>query len=315
MNKRISAPLLASLLIASIAVPQAEEKLQPEQLQKIESLQRRADKLTFGEPGAYNYHLAKARTWLDLALSEYRVNDADVIIVSAIFQAESLLDALEKKQTSIRMDTPILIEGSEAVRPDLWRKIFALKRDTHFSCGQRPVAEAEVPLVWAGHEKHKPIWEHAEPHVRSAERLLKEASNAINECFTRIPAIEKIALSSDALFQFGNAGLEPSALGRLNTLFENIRALKTLDEIKLAGHTDRLRSDGRQERNQILSEQRAESIKKYLAGKGIPDDKIHASGTGSSQPLVQCPSDQSKAMQVECLKPNRRVEIILRGSR
>ena len=83
----------------------------------------------------------------------------------------------------------------------------------------------------------------------------------------------------------------------------------------LVGHTDRLRSDGHPERNQLLSEQRAESIKQYLVGKGIPADKIRASGAGSSQPIVQCPTGMSKEKQVICLRPNRRVEIVLRGGK
>jgi outer membrane protein OmpA-like peptidoglycan-associated protein len=63
----------------------------------------------------------------------------------------------------------------------------------------------------------------------------------------------------------------------------------------------------------LLSEQRAESIRQYLIGKGIAADKIHASGAGSTQPIVQCSTRMSKAKQVECLQPNRRVEILLRG--
>jgi outer membrane protein OmpA-like peptidoglycan-associated protein len=315
MSKYIFLPLLSALLLGSIAIAQAAEELLPEQLQKIESLQRRADKLAFGELGTDNYHLAKARTWLDLALSEYHENEANGFVTSAIVQAETLLDALEKKQTNISMDTPAQVNGSEPVRPDLWNKIAALKKHEKFSCGQRPVAEAEVLLVWAGHEKLESSWAHAEPYAHSAEDLLKEALTSINDCVARVPAIEKIALSSDALFEFGSAELEPSALWRLNRLADSIKQETKVEEVELVGHTDRLRSDGNQERNQLLSEQRAGSIRQYLIDKGIPADKIHASGAGSSQPLVQCASSESKAKQVACLKPNRRVEIILRGSR
>ncbi len=67
-------------------------------------------------------------------------------------QAETLLDALEKKQPIISMDTPQQLPGSDPVRPDLWNRIAALKKDKNFSCAQRPIAEAEVNLVWAGHE-------------------------------------------------------------------------------------------------------------------------------------------------------------------
>jgi outer membrane protein OmpA-like peptidoglycan-associated protein len=322
--------LLFSILLGGISPVQAAEKSRPnafqqiEQLQHIESLQHRADKLVFGETGADNYLLAKARTWLDMALSEYHENEGNGIIPAAIEQVETLLDALEKKQTGISMDTPVQVTGSEAVRPDLWNKIATLKKHEKFYCGQRPIAEAEVHLVWAGHEKLESSWAHAQSYARSAEILLKEAQASIDKCAaasasamtqTAPPVIEKLTLSSDALFEFGEAALEPSALWRLNRLADNIRKVNTLEEVVLVGHTDRLRSDGHPERNQLLSEQRAESIKQYLAGKGIAADKIHTSGAGSSQPLVECSTRQSKAKQIDCLQPNRRVEIILRGAK
>jgi len=283
----------------------------PEQLQQIESLQRRADRLAFGALGENNYHLAKARAWLDLALGEYHENEGTGIVPSAIEQAGALLDALDNKQTGISMDTPNPVAGSEAVRPDLWNRIAALKKNEKFSCGQRPVAEAEIYLVWAGHEKLESSWEHAQPYAQSAEDLIDEAQTAIEVC---APVIEKITISTDALFAFDQPTLETSALPLIDRLADRIKKIHTLDEVVLVGHTDRLRSDGHPERNQLLSEQRAESIRQYLIRKRIPADKIHASGVGSSQPLVDCPTKANKERQVVCLQPNRRVEITLRGT-
>jgi len=308
-----SPALLFTLLLVSAPLVHAAGEALPEQLRQIESLQRRADKQAFGEPGANNYHLAKARTWLDLALSEYHENEGTDLVPAAIGQAEKLLDALEKKQADISRDTPVQVPGSEAVRPDLWNRIAAMKKHDKFSCGQRPIAEAEVHLVWAGHEKFESNWEHAQSYARSAEDLLNEAQTSINDCVARMPVIEKVTLSTDALFAFGKSTLEPSALWRLNRLADSINMAKTLEEVVLVGHADRLRSDGHPERNQLLSEQRAESIKQYLIGKGIAEDKIHATGVGSSQPLVECPTASSKEVQAICLQPNRRVEVTLRG--
>lgn len=307
--------MLLIFLFSSFSLAHAAVESPPEQLQQIESLQRRADKLDLGELGANNYHLAKARTWLDMALSEYYESEGSGIVPSVIEQAETLLDALEKKQTVITMDTPMLLPGSEAIRPDLWSKLATLKKLDKFSCGQRAIAEAEVHLVWAGHEKLESGWSHAESYARSAEDLVKEAQTSINNCTARIPVIEKITLSNNALFGFDEAKLEPSELWRLNRLTDSIKTAKSLEEVVLVGHTDRLRTDGHQERNQILSEKRAESIKKYLIGKGIAADKIHASGAGSSQPLVQCSTKQSKEKQMACLQPNRRVEIVLHSAK
>lgn len=320
--------LSLGMLLSSLSLAHATEDVQPGQLQQIEALQHRAEKLVFDERDLNNYPLAKAHTWLDLALSEYYDHDNSGMISAAIGQAEALLDALEKNQTgisaNISMDTPLQIPGSEAVRPDLLDKLAALKKHEKFACAQRPIAEAEVYLVWTGHEKSESGWTHAESYARNVEDLIYAAQVAIDNCVpiatpaAPIPlphVIEKISLSGDALFAFDKATLNPSALTRLDELAESIKAASVLEEVILVGHTDHLRSDGHLERNQLLSEQRAESIKQYLIGKGIPADKIHASGAGASQPVVQCATNLSKAKLVACLQPNRRVEIILRGEK
>jgi outer membrane protein OmpA-like peptidoglycan-associated protein len=330
MNKAVfillSRSLLLGVLLGNVSAALAADEILPQQSQEIETLQRRAEKLVTDGLDPNNYHLAKARTWLDLALSEHYDKDDTGIIPAAILQAENLLDALEHKQTDISMRMPLQTQGSEAVRPDLWDKIAALKKHEKFSCGQRPTAEAEVYLVWAGHEYAESGWSHAESYIRAVEDHIYAAQVAIDNCASvpaaaptlpppPTPPLEKITLSGDALFAFNKATLNPSALWRLDNLADEIKAVTQLDEVILVGHTDRLRSDKHDDRNQLLSEQRAESIKQYLIGKGIPADKIRASGAGSSQPIVQCSSKQSKEKLIACLQPNRRVEIILRGAK
>lgn len=321
MNKTILAPSFILLMCGIFSTAQGADVARPQHLQRIEELQRRADKLAFGDIGSNNYHLAKARTWLNFALSEHFVMDNSGIVSSATEQAENLLDALESNQTDISQDTPRQLDGSESVRLDQWDKIAALKNQAQFSCGQRHVAEAEVHLVWAGHEKSEYGWSHAESYVRTAENLVHEATVAINDCAeasqiaqeTPARVVEKITQSSDALFEFGKATLNSYSLWRLDKLVDSIRELTTLDGVDLVGHTDHLSKNGRQKFNMLLSRKRAESIKQYLIGKGIPAKKILASGAGSSQPLVRCSTRQSRKKQIACLQPNRRVEIILRG--
>jgi outer membrane protein OmpA-like peptidoglycan-associated protein len=308
--------LLFALLLCAAPLSHAGEEAPPAKLQQIETLQRRAEKLVFDALDPASYHLAKARAWLDLALSEYHEKDTTGILESAVGQAESLLDALDSKSTSVSMRMPQQTPGSETVRPDLWDKIAALKGLEKFPCGQRPLATAEVYLVWAGHEFHEEGQSHAESYMRAVENLVYEAKVAIDNCVdvpAQTPLLSVTTLSGDALFAFDQSTLNPNALWRLDNVVENIRKVKQLEEVMLVGHTDHMRSDRKEERNQQLSERRAETIKKYLVNKGIPADKIRTKGAGSSQPVVQCPANQSRAKQIACLQPNRRVEIILRG--
>lgn len=309
----------------------------PANLEQIEALQKRSDKLVFGEVGSDNYHLAKARAWLDMALSEYHQTDTSGMMFAAIVQAETLLTALENKQADITMDTPNALQGTEVVRTDLWEKIASAKQNLNFKCGQRQLAEAEVALVWAGHEKLEAGWSHAESYGRSAEDSLYNAQVAMDNCAkddakakalaaSALPGagdadaagvrnVEKFTLSGDAMFEFGTDHLVSGATASLDKLADAIKEWTAVKEVKLIGYTDRLRSDGNEAKNQQLSEARATAIKRYLVGKGIPETEITTKGGGSSKPVVTCPNKMSKAKLVACLQPNRRVEITLRGEK
>ncbi len=69
-------------------------------------------------------------------------------------------------------------------------------------------------------------------------------------------------------------------------------------EIELSGHTDSL---GDAEANLQLSEQRVQSVKNYLVGRGVPSRRISGKGYGGSMPIA--PSDTEANRQL-----NRRVE-------
>jgi len=47
-------------------------------------------------------------------------------------------------------------------------------------------------------------------------------------------------------------------------------------------------------------------------GQGIPKDKIETIGMGEKQPVVQCDQKSMKAL-IECLQPNRRVDVQVKG--
>jgi outer membrane protein OmpA-like peptidoglycan-associated protein len=317
MMNKFTLSLLTIALWSCVSTAQAAD-LSPQDLQTIEALQKRADKLAFGEIGSENYHLAKARTWLDLALSEYHQTDTTGLVQAATAQARGLLEALENKEANISLDTPKLLEGTEVVRQDLWDKIAAMKANANMGCGSAKIAEAEVYLVWTGHEKMESGWTHGESYARAAENLIYEAQVGITNCANAVPTVknvEKLSLSGDATFVFGTNKLTDGAEVKLNKLAEGIKGWAQLQGVEVIGHTDRLRSDGNEAKNQELSERRAEVIRRYLAAKGVAADKIRASGVGSSRPLVQCDAKASKSQQVKCLQPNRRVEIILRGEK
>jgi outer membrane protein OmpA-like peptidoglycan-associated protein len=70
--------------------------------------------------------------------------------------------------------------------------------------------------------------------------------------------------------------------------------------IRVEGHTD---NTGVREANQRLSQDRADSVRAYLMGKGISGDRVEAIGYGPDRPLVSNDDPNGRA-------ENRRTEIV-----
>lgn len=69
-------------------------------------------------------------------------------------------------------------------------------------------------------------------------------------------------------------------------------------KVEIAGHTDSVGSDAY---NTLLSQQRAEAVRSYLIEKGIPGDRMTATGYGESEPVASNETEEGR-------NANRRVE-------
>jgi OOP family OmpA-OmpF porin len=124
--------------------------------------------------------------------------------------------------------------------------------------------------------------------------------------------IQKLTLSTDVLFEFDKAELKDAGKQKLDELADQVKGAK-VDEIVVVGHADRI---GSENYNEKLSQARAQSVKDYLAERGAQTNVITAQGKGESAPLTgdQCKKMAGKKL-IECLQPDRRVEIEVLGSR
>ncbi|MBS3917171.1 MAG: OmpA family protein [Sulfuritalea sp.] len=128
------------------------------------------------------------------------------------------------------------------------------------------------------------------------------------------PAAQKVTLAADALFDFDKAVLRPEGKAKLDDVTDKLKGMK-LEVIIAVGHTDRIGSD---QYNQKLSEKRAEAVKAYLVGKGVEPNRIYTEGKGEKQPVTgdKCGKSEKKTKQlIECLQPDRRVEIEVIGTK
>ncbi len=124
------------------------------------------------------------------------------------------------------------------------------------------------------------------------------------------PVTEKVTLASEALFDFDKSVIRSDAKGKLDGLVGSMRGVN-VEVIIAIGHTD---SIGSVAYNQKLSERRAASVKAYMVSKGIQPNRIYTEGKGKKQPIKACTEKVRKKL-IECLQPNRRVEIEVVGTR
>lgn len=119
----------------------------------------------------------------------------------------------------------------------------------------------------------------------------------------------RIVLAGDALFKSDRSSIKDLSMEgkiRLDDVASRLKALGEIEQIRIVGHADEM---GKADGNRRLSEKRARAIKSYLVAKGVKPGVIITSGVGASQPVVQCDMKMPRKQLVECLAPNRRVEI------
>ena len=128
------------------------------------------------------------------------------------------------------------------------------------------------------------------------------------------PTGDKITVAADALFDFDKATLRPAGKATLDQVVAKAKAIK-LEVIIAVGHTDHFGSDAY---NQKLSERRAAAVKTYVVSKGIDANRVYTEGKGEKNPVTkpgQCPGKKPTKSVIECLQPDRRVDIELIGTK
>ncbi len=120
-----------------------------------------------------------------------------------------------------------------------------------------------------------------------------------------------VTLAADNTFAFNKAVLTKSAKANLdNAVIAKLGACASVQSVIITGHADRL---GSQSYNQKLSEKRAGAVQAYLAGKGLKAEHVETMGAGKTQPIKSCDDKLGRKKLIECLAPNRRVTIDVKG--
>jgi outer membrane protein OmpA-like peptidoglycan-associated protein len=108
----------------------------------------------------------------------------------------------------------------------------------------------------------------------------------------------KLIMPGNVTFRSGSSEIQGDFYDTLNSVANSLKEFPD-SNVKINGYTD---STGDAMKNQILSEQRAASVARYMQSQGVPSARLQTAGYGARAPLD---SNNTEAGR----QANRRVEI------
>jgi OOP family OmpA-OmpF porin len=199
-----------------------------------------------------------------------------------------------------------------------------VKVETYSIDAQGNIVKSNVDECWrtTGWTRELAIKE-CDPHLFPDEQVVKapEPVAKAPEPVAKAPKVaperapmlpRKMTFSADALFGFDSAELKPHGKVALEEFISHLWDVQ-YDMIIVTGYTDRL---GAKAYNKRLSVRRAESVKAYIGSNGINPRHIFADGKGeaNSETGTYCDNVRRGPDLIECLTPDRRVEIEVTGT-
>jgi len=109
-----------------------------------------------------------------------------------------------------------------------------------------------------------------------------------------------VALSGGLLFDTGKTALKAGAKSTLTKIAEQLKT-NPAARVSVEGHTDSVGSD---EKNQQLSQKRADAVRDFIVAAGVPADHVTAAGKGEAEPIA---TNKTAAGRQQ----NRRVELVI----
>ena len=135
---------------------------------------------------------------------------------------------------------------------------------------------------------------------------VQELHQAMQALGARESALEvTVSLPTDVLFDFDKAEIRPDAAAALARLATVIRGYPA-GRAEIQGHTD---AKGNAAYNQLLSERRAEAVKRWLVEREkVAADHLATRGFGKSRPVAENDTEAGR-------QKNRRVEVVVQKGR
>lgn len=128
-----------------------------------------------------------------------------------------------------------------------------------------------------------------------------------------LPVYESVGFDANVLFDSNKSNLRPAGRDSLDAFVGKIKGLEA-QSMLVVGYADRM---GSADSNQILSQERVDTVKAYLVSRGVAANRVDTSARGERQPSTwagEC-KDANNPKNVACMQPDRHVYIEISGSR
>jgi OOP family OmpA-OmpF porin len=218
--------------------------------------------------------------------------------------------AVAEEPTEIRefTDEPVTAADEPYIAPEFYDEEVADEDIEPFAYAeeeQEPEATISEPTV---EPEEAAI---SEPTVQPEEAVVAQAEEPAPAKPIVLPVT--ITLDAEALFDFDRSLVRSNDRMKLDNLVNGLQGVD-YDTVVVVGHADRI---GTQGYNQRLSERRAAAVKSYLVNKGVPADRIQTEGRGEFEPATDPQACQGMRKQtlIDCLQPDRRVEVTVTGQK
>ena len=250
----------------------------------------------------------------------YKTIDADKSKITALLNdiaaLESLRDDLQKKLLTADDNAKQITSQSEAQVALLNQQILAMRDQlaalaTTLEASEQKSKQQQVQIADLGSKLNSALASKVEELARYRSEFFGRLREALGDRADIRIVGDRFVFQSEVLFDSGSADIGQAGRDQLDTLATTLILItkEIPDDInwvlRVDGHTDkRPITSGLYASNWELSTARAISVVKYLASKGIPENRLAAAGFAEFSPLD--PGDSEDAFT-----KNRRIEFKL----
>ncbi|GAB2176431.1 peptidoglycan -binding protein [Dongia sp. agr-C8] len=250
----------------------------------------------------------------------YKTIEADqtkiTALLSDIAALESLRDDLQKKLLTADENAKQITSQSEAQVALLNQQILAMREQLAqlalaLEASEQKSKEQQVQIADLGSKLNSALASKVEELARYRSEFFGRLREALGDRQDIRIVGDRFVFQSEVLFASGSAEIGQAGRDQLDTLATTLILItKEIPAdinwvLRVDGHTDkRPITSGLYPSNWELSTARAIAVVKYLASKGIPEDKLAAAGFAEFSPLD--PADNEDAYT-----KNRRIEFKL----